>query len=210
MGIARENLIPLFYNSDKITFENGSFYRPVDASLIGTRIEKGMIPEKFEQEFVGLRVTKDTIAALNKAKIKTLTLAPANLLNKVLAKDLVDHETGEIIVEQGQLLTEQHLELIQKFKKLDFDIIASSGYVFQPTLATTLLQDHCNTRDEAIKELHAKVWPGDNASIKEVQESGRPRQWPKPLSKRARAWCLHPLRRAGFCCSSRLASGRKR
>jgi DNA-directed RNA polymerase subunit beta len=170
LGIERQSLIPLFYNADKITFEKGAFYRPVDSNLIGARIEKGMVSEKEEAEFVGLRVTKDLLEKLNKAKIKTLTLQPHHLINKVLAKDLVDHETGEIVIEQGQVLTEGSLELIQKFKKLDIDVIASSGYVFQPTLATTLLQDHCHTREEATRELHLKVWPGDNASIKEVQE----------------------------------------
>ena len=38
-----------------------NFISKVDESLIGQRIEKGMLPEKDEKAFVGKRVTKDII-----------------------------------------------------------------------------------------------------------------------------------------------------
>ena len=53
LGIARDEIIPLFYNFDTITYEKGEFFRKVDESLIGQRLEKGMLPEKDEKAFVG-------------------------------------------------------------------------------------------------------------------------------------------------------------
>ena len=44
----------------------------------------------------------------------------------------------KLLVEQGQIFSEEHYELFKKFKELEFDLIASSGYVFQPTIAMTL------------------------------------------------------------------------
>jgi DNA-directed RNA polymerase subunit beta len=170
LGIPRDNLISLFYNFDTISYEKGSFSRKVDASLIGTRIEKGMVDEKHEAEFVGFRVTKDLLAKLQKAKIKEVVLKPSQLIGKVLAKDLIDSTTGEILIEHGVVLTQEHIDQFKTSKNFTLDLIASSGYVFQPTLATTLLQDSTHTREEALKEMHAKIWPGDNASIKEVQD----------------------------------------
>ena len=34
----------------------------------------------------------------------------------------------------------------------------------------TLTQDRCYSQDEALKELHSKICPGDNSSLKEIKE----------------------------------------
>ncbi len=94
----------------------------------------------------------------------------ASLLNRVFAKDVIDADTGEILVEQGQVFTEDHYELFKKFKNLEFDLIQSSGYVFQPTIAMTLTQDRCMNEEDALKELHGKIFPGDTSSLKEIKE----------------------------------------
>src|SRR5690606_5614806 len=102
--------------------------------------------------------------------VKEITLGIQNLLTKVFAKDVIDPTTGEIIIEQGQTFTEEHAELFKRFNRIEFELIASAGYVVQPTLATTLLQDPCRTQDEALKEVHTKLWLGDSASLKEIKE----------------------------------------
>ncbi len=170
LGIPRNQIIPLFYNFDQIYTEEGEFYRKVNDSLLGQRLEKGMLSEKENFPFVGSRITKEILAQIKVAGIKQLHLKKANLLNRVFGSDVIDSETGEILVEQGQIITEDLLQLFKKFKTLEFDVIASSGYVFQPTIAMTLTQDRCYSQDEALKELHSKISPGDNSSLKEVKE----------------------------------------
>ncbi len=170
LGIPRDKIVSLFYNFDTISFEKGEFFRKVDSNLVGQRLEKGMLSEKHEKKFMGKRVTKDVLAQLRKAGVERLAMRALTLLNRVLAKDLIDPDTGEVLIEQGAVFTEDHLELFKRFKKISFDLIQSSGYVFQPTIALTLTQDKCFTEDEALKELHAKVWPGDSSSLKEIKE----------------------------------------
>jgi DNA-directed RNA polymerase subunit beta len=170
LGFTREEIVPLFYNFEKVNCQNGEFFCSVDENLIGRRIEKGMLSEKHEKRFLGKRITKELIGVLHEAGLDRLVLRKINLLNRVFAKDLIDTETGEILAEQGQIFSEDHYELFKKFKSIDFELIQSSGYVFQPTIAMTLVQDRCASEQEALKELHAKVWPGDSATIKEIKE----------------------------------------
>jgi DNA-directed RNA polymerase subunit beta len=170
LGVERDNLIPLFYSFDKVFYDKESFFRKVDEKILGMRIEKGMLPANIEAEFVGLRVTKDLLEKLKKAKVKEVTISLTHLLGKVLTRDVVDPETGEILIAQGQVFTEEHAEIFKKLKKAEFELVASTGYVVQPTIASTLLQDPCQNREEALKELYTKVWPGDSASIKEMQD----------------------------------------
>ena len=62
IGIARDEIISLFYNFDQLYTEKGEFYQKVDEQFIGQRIEKGMLPEKDENAFIGKRITKEIIA----------------------------------------------------------------------------------------------------------------------------------------------------
>lgn len=170
LGVARENIVSLFYNFEKVFIEKGEFYRKADATLMGQRIEKGMLPEKEEKAFLGNRVTKDILSRFAKAGIDKLSLRKTSLLNRVFAQDVIDTETGEILVEQGQVFSEEHYDLFTKFKNLEFNLIQSSGYVFQPTIAMTLTQDRCMNEEDALKEIHGKIFPGDTSSTKEIKE----------------------------------------
>jgi len=170
LGIARDEIISKFYNFDTIFAEKGEFYRALDSNILNQRIEKGMLPEKHEKTLLGKRFSKEIISKLKKSGVQKLAQRKAGLLNRFFAQDLVDPETGEVLVEQGQVFIEDHFDLFSKIKKVEFKLIATSGYVFQPTIGLTLANDPCHSREEALIELHSKVWPGDNATVKEIEE----------------------------------------
>ena len=170
LGIARDQIIPLFYQFETVSARKGEFYRAVDESLVGQRVEKGMLPEQDEKAFVGARVTKETLTRFAKAGIEELIVRKPALLNRVFARDVIDPSTGEILVEQGAVFTEEHYELFKKFPLLSFDLIQSSGYVFQPTIAMTLNEDKCFNEDDALREIHVRIFPGDSSSLKEIKE----------------------------------------
>jgi DNA-directed RNA polymerase subunit beta len=170
LGFSRDEIIPLFYEFDVITLKKDQYFRAVDEHLIGQRVEKGMVPVEHEEDFVGRRVTKDLLAKFKKSGIKALTLKSDSLVGRVFAKDVIDAETGEVLIEQGELFSENHLKVLKKFDALQFELIRSNGYALQPTIALTLAQDKCQTQDAALKDLHSKIWPGDTSSIKEVAE----------------------------------------
>lgn len=170
LGVPRDEIISLFYQFDTILTDKGTFSCAVDDRLVGQRIEPGMLPEDKEKAFVGKRVTKEIVQKLKKAGIDRFDLRKAALINRVFGKDVVDSHTGEIVAHQGEVFTEELCDRFSKEKQMSFDLIRSSGYVFQPTIAMTLTQDSTTTQDEALKELHSKVWPGDSSSVKEIKE----------------------------------------
>ncbi|HLW72591.1 MAG TPA: DNA-directed RNA polymerase subunit beta [Candidatus Babeliales bacterium] len=170
LGFSRDEIIPLFYEFDVISLKKDQYFRAVDEHLIGQRVEKGMVPVEDEEDFVGRRVTKDLLAKFKKAGIKALILKPESLVGRVFAKDVIDTETGEVLIEQGELFSENHFKIFKKFDALQFELIRSNGYALQPTIALTLAQDKCQTQDAALKDLHVKIWPGDTSSLKEVSE----------------------------------------
>ncbi len=170
LGFSRDEIIPLFYEFDIISLKKDQYFRQVDEHLIGQRVEKGMVPVENEEDFVGRRVTKELLAKFKKSGIKVLTLKSDSLIGRVFAKDVIDSETGEVLIEQGEVFSENHPKVLKKFDSLQFELIRSNGYALQPTIALTLAQDKCQSQDAALKDLHAKIWPGDTSSLKEVAE----------------------------------------
>ncbi len=170
LGIERDKIVPLFYRFDCITLDEGEFYQKLDDSLVGSRIEKGMTGLKDEEGYIGKRITKELLTRLKKAGVDHLTLRKNNLINRIVGADVVDPESGEILVETGAVLNEELLDRLKKFKNITLDLIASSGYVLQPTIVLTLSQDKTYTQEDALRELHAKMWPGDGASVAEAKE----------------------------------------
>ncbi len=170
LGYPRETIIDLFYAFDVITIQGADYSMTLGEHLLGKRIEKGMVPDEKEQVYVGKRIDKEVLASLKKDKISHLSVVRESLLNRVFGKDLIDTETGEILVEQGEIFGEHHFDVIKKLKSASLYLVRSSGYVFQPTIAITLTQDSCRSYDDALKEVHSKLWPGDSSSLKEVKE----------------------------------------
>jgi len=170
LGVNRNDIISLFYKFDTVCGEKGTFFQRIDDSLIGKRLEKGMLPDDIEKPYIGKRITKAVVDKLRKADVTQLLLRKASLLNRVFGKDIIDPDTGEILVEQGQVFTEEHYELFKKFKSIEISLVQSSGYVFQPTIAMTLTQDRCHSEEDALKELHNKLWPGDSSTVKEIKD----------------------------------------
>ncbi|MGC2310418.1 MAG: DNA-directed RNA polymerase subunit beta [Candidatus Babeliaceae bacterium] len=170
LGIAREQIIPFFYRFDVLLAEKGDFYQELDDTCLGLRIEKGMLDIRDEESFIGKRLTKELIARLNKLGITRLVIRKNSLLHRIFGADIIDPETGEVVVEQGEAFTEELYELFKKYKSLSFKLIASSGYVLQPVIAMTLTQDKCYTEEDALKEINQKLWPGEISSIQEIKE----------------------------------------
>ena len=79
-------------------------------------------------------------------KIERVTVNLANFVGRFIGRDFVDSDTGEVIIEQGVALTEDHLELIKGCKKTQLHFIVSSGYNLQPSIPLTLAHDKCFTQ----------------------------------------------------------------
>ncbi|MBT5345823.1 DNA-directed RNA polymerase subunit beta [bacterium] len=173
LGIARDQIIPSFYDLDTfLVNKKGKLDIEVGASLLGWRLDKDILPKK-AAALAGKRITNDVIKRLKKLEIKKVVVGVEMIVGRVCARDIVNPETGEIVVLQGSQLNQENLELISAMPGLSFGLVKSSGYVLQPTLALTLSQDKAMNQDEALRDIHAKIWPGDTSSLKDLKDKLR-------------------------------------
>ncbi|MFA6526975.1 MAG: DNA-directed RNA polymerase subunit beta [Candidatus Babeliales bacterium] len=172
LGVKKSSILSTFYDFESVSLKGGKFIKKVDASLIGQRLEAGMLTSELEKKFtVGQRFNKAVIDKLQKEGVETLSIRKNSLVNRVIGTDIIDPRTGEILLQSGGSLTEEIIDQIEEIPgKFSFDVIKTSGYVFQPTMALTYTHDQISTYEDALKDIYTKLKPGDVPSLKVMEE----------------------------------------
>jgi DNA-directed RNA polymerase subunit beta len=170
LGISREKILSTFYESDIVYSEKGLFYKKIDETLLGFRLDKEMLPPALEKQYAGRRVNASVLAELAKEEIEHIHIPQSYVLNKVARVNIVNTQTGELILEQGASILENNIITLTQHQNIKLDLVDVKGYVFQPTMAVTLSHDTNHTIEDSLRDIHAKIWPGDSSSIWEGKE----------------------------------------
>lgn len=170
LGIEKDDIAKLFYRFNKYIVKKDAVCLYLDTFSYGIRIEKGMLPIEYEDEYINKKITKEILEELESKGINTLSVKKAFLINRIFGEDLFDSKTGELIASNGDLLTEKIYEKIKTNENLKFTLLSSSGYVINPVINLTLQQDKCLGLEAAAKEIYNKIYPGDTAPVKEMIE----------------------------------------
>jgi DNA-directed RNA polymerase subunit beta len=80
---------------------------------------------------------------------------------RALARDVVDAESGEVIAETGELLTDAVIRKIRKADIKDVMVFVTSGRAESTLIRNTLAKDPTKAEEEALKQIYALLRPGD-------------------------------------------------
>ncbi len=162
LGMTNEEMLDLF-------FENSEFF------LSDKEIKMGLIPERLRGETAafdiklgrklivedGKRITAKHVRDMEKSTVDKLVVPQRYLEGKILANDIVDTETGELLAAANAELTE---ELIEALIAAGIERI-STLYVNDldrgPFISNTLNIDPSTTRLEALVEIYRMMRPGE-------------------------------------------------
>jgi len=150
-------------------FENNVFH------LDAEQFSLDLIPERLRGEIApfeikkagkvivekGRRITVRHIGLLEKAGIKKLDVPAEYLLGKVLAKTVINNETGEILANANDVITAEILKLlvagkVKKFETLFINDIDHGSYI-----SDTLRVDPTTNALEALVEIYRMMRPGE-------------------------------------------------
>ncbi|MBI1289795.1 DNA-directed RNA polymerase subunit beta [bacterium] len=116
----------------------------------------------------GAKVTKKAKEALDKAGIDKVHLSVADgyehLLGRILAADVVDQETGEILAETWEVVTTNLLRRAGRAKVRSISVIVVSEDNQGPVL-NTLNKDKIRTHEDAVVDFFRKMRPGNPISV---------------------------------------------
>ena len=168
LGYNNEFLLDYFYDLDEVYVKNKKLYRRLDIErMSGQRAQVDILDPKSGEVLVkaGRRITRAVVKKVQQIDLKEVEVTLEDLVGKVLAKPLIDEETGEVIADANDELDKgiilKAIETgIDKFYLIFFD-----GLTVGPYLRNTLLVDKVNTKDEALIKIYQHLRPGEPPTL---------------------------------------------
>eukprot|EP01013_Petalomonas_cantuscygni_P040179 TRINITY_DN71_c0_g1_i5.p2 TRINITY_DN71_c0_g1~~TRINITY_DN71_c0_g1_i5.p2 ORF type:complete len:1373 (-),score=404.05 TRINITY_DN71_c0_g1_i5:4515-8633(-) len=109
----------------------------------------------------GRRITARHIKQLEKAGINELEVPTEYLYGRVLAKDMIDQASGEVLVECNSELTEELVTKILDAGVKDIETLYTNDLDCGPFMSDTLRIDPTRTPLEALVEIYRMMRPGE-------------------------------------------------
>ena len=109
----------------------------------------------------GRRITNRHIRLLEQSGLRRLDVPREYLLGRVTARDIIDKETGEIIVSCNTAITDEVLDQLVEAGVKRIDTIYTNDLDCGPFISDTLTIDVTKTKLEALVEIYRMMRPGE-------------------------------------------------
>ena len=109
----------------------------------------------------GERISARHIRKIESARLKNLDLPKEAIYGQVLAKDLLDKATGEIVIESNTVIDEENLPIIEDLKLNELETLYINDIESGPYMADTLRADTTTNEIEALVEIYRMMRPGE-------------------------------------------------
>ena len=162
LGYDKSEIIDLFFEKDEVKIEKDSFkLKLIPERLKGTiALDELKIKNKVVIE-PGKIFNARHVKMLQDAKIDYLPISEEYLYEKVVGQDIVDNETGEIIVPLNTKIDKDNIDLIKKLNLTDFKILFTNEIDKGPYISNTLLIDPSTNQLDAQVEIYKMMRPGE-------------------------------------------------
>ena len=167
LGYSTQELLNFFYDTETVFVEKASKYsKSIEYELLpGQRATRDI---KVEGDVVVRKNRKFTRAAIRKLKTANMDRLPMDaveVVGKVSAEDVIDEETGEVLLGVNEEITEEKLESVREAGVEAFKVLFIDGLNVGSYLRDTLIADKVVTQDEAILEIYRRLRPGDPPTL---------------------------------------------
>jgi DNA-directed RNA polymerase subunit beta len=164
LGYSSQQMLEMFYETNKFRIEAD---QSVKLELVPARLRGDVasfdIADKDGKIIVeeGKRITPRHIRQMEKAGVDELTVPREYLLGRFLARDLIDTNTGELLIECNTEITNETLNAIVKSGIKAVETIYTNELDCGPFVADTLRSDSARTQLEALVEIYRMMRPGE-------------------------------------------------
>src|SRR3989449_8290792 len=162
-------MLNYFYATGTIYIgEKGKYEKSVELELLpGQRATRDIKHPKTGEVIVkkNRKFTRAAIKKLEQAKIRTLPLDVEELITKISAHDVVDENSGEVLLEVNEEVTEDKVEALRERGINEFKVLFIDNLNVGPFLRDTLNADKISSPEEAIMEIYRRLRPGDPPTL---------------------------------------------
>ncbi len=167
-----EDILRTFYTVDRIALKDKKLYWTLEpgierpTNLVGIKLSHALHARNGDEiGHAGRKISPSVLKEIQKHKISEIEIEVGDLEGAYLAADVIDTNTGEVLLEANQELTADKLS-----KMIDAGI--AELHLFFPerddvgtVVSATLRRDSIKTPQEALIEIYRKLRPGDPPTL---------------------------------------------
>ncbi len=172
LGYSNEDLLRTFYPIESVKVSRTGFTRPVSKVLVGMKVKDPLYIKDQTEPVVkeGGKISRGVIKRLEAAGVAEIPMERAEVIGRVTLSDIIDPETGEVIVESNEPIGEDALEKILTLKIPSLSLLFIDNNNYLPALRDTLITDKVTRSDEALVEIYKKLRPGEPPTLNAAKE----------------------------------------
>ncbi|MCE2965094.1 MAG: DNA-directed RNA polymerase subunit beta [Alphaproteobacteria bacterium] len=168
-GMSKEEILNVFYNTGLFEKAKGGWKAKYYAERMrGIKLTNPLVDAKSGKTLAdaGTKVTARQAKKWAEDGLENYLVAEDDLLGRYIAKDFINEETGEVICEAGDEITQALLEQLLENKSLkaipvlDIDHMTVSAHI-----RNTLAADKNFSRDEALIDIYRVMRPGEPPTL---------------------------------------------
>ncbi len=151
------------------------FFDTVNVKLMKSKIEMDFVPERFRGELAqfdiklknkilvekGRRITVRHLKQLKEEKVKKIEISEEFMIGQVLAKNIIDTDSGEFIANANDEITVDLLDKLKESGVKSCEMIYFNDVNQGPFMSRTLAIDPSTTQLEAQVEIYRMMRPGE-------------------------------------------------
>ena len=162
-----EEIIRNFFTVDTIKVEGEKLFWDFSPTIRGTRVTKEVRNPKTKELLVGAgkKITASVYQNMKQAKLKRFEIVAEDLEGAFAVADVVDTDTGEVIVEANDELTPTIVRSFIDAGVPEIPIFFPERNDIGIVLSQTLKKDMVKTTNEALIEIYRKLRPGDPPTL---------------------------------------------
>ncbi|MGA0163878.1 MAG: DNA-directed RNA polymerase subunit beta [Bdellovibrionota bacterium] len=163
LGLSEEQIINYFYEAETYHLAGKKITKDFIGDVLIGQVAGEDIKDKAGNLIIkeGRRYTRFSIRKMEQAGIKSVAAATDEIVGRITAHNVVDPETGEILLEVNREITPEVLETINSAKIQELKLIYINNQTVSSTIRDTLLGDKIDSPEEAMMEIYKKLRPGD-------------------------------------------------
>jgi DNA-directed RNA polymerase subunit beta len=162
-----QGLLRRFYTPARFVLKGSKISMVPGDLMLGHTSTEDIKDPKSKEVLVaaGKKISRRLLEHMLKAGVKQVAVERDVLDGAVLLNDVVNMNTGEVLLEANEPFLQTHLEMFQAGNVTEFEVcfpdMDATGKVF----SETLMKDHTEDAEEAAKELFKKIRPGEPATL---------------------------------------------
>jgi DNA-directed RNA polymerase subunit beta len=164
---SNEDILRTFYQVERISLRDKELHWNISPGIVDRKLTHEIRNPKSEEVIVGAhkRITENLFKELIKAKISQVRAALADLEGAYSVADVVNRQTGEVLLEANKPLTADLWQAFAESGITEVDIFFPEKDDIGLVLSRTLDKDSIRSSKEALIEIYRKLRPGDPPTL---------------------------------------------